>query len=161
MECVAKCGKNIAPVYHLGINKSLVATEPTVISTVLGSCVSVCLYDVKALVGGMNHYMLPFCFVGKEHDVLRFGETSIPLLIKKMRQAGACKIRAKIFGGANMYPIAHNNTLAGDNIKVARAILAHHGIKIEKEDVGGFTGRAIRFCSSNGQVQVKKHKKQN
>jgi len=36
-----------------------VATEPTEITTILGSCVAICLWDPGSGVGGMNHYMLP------------------------------------------------------------------------------------------------------
>jgi len=34
------------------------AREPTVIETLLGSCVAVCLWDPETRVGGMNHFLL-------------------------------------------------------------------------------------------------------
>lgn len=36
-----------------------VSREPMVVYTVLGSCISACIRDPIAQVGGMNHFMLP------------------------------------------------------------------------------------------------------
>ena len=33
--------------------------DDTIISTVLGSCIAVALYDPRSCVGGLNHFMLP------------------------------------------------------------------------------------------------------
>ena len=52
--------------YFLKPGYILIASKPTVISTVLGSCVSVCLYDRKRGAGGMNHFQLPS--IGKSED---------------------------------------------------------------------------------------------
>ena len=57
-----------------------VDTSPSAISTVLGSCVAVCLYDTKLGMGGMNHYLLPF-WNGNGLQSPKFGNISIPKLI--------------------------------------------------------------------------------
>ncbi len=70
----------------------------------LGSCVAVCLYDSEKKIGGLAHIMLPHC-KSKNLNPLRFADTSIDILLKKMKQFG-CKeenITAKIFGGASMF----------------------------------------------------------
>src|SRR4051812_50175375 len=35
------------------------SAEQTQVTTILGSCVSVCLWDQKLRIGGMNHFLLP------------------------------------------------------------------------------------------------------
>ncbi len=147
---------NALAIYSLGINKFIITKSPAVISTVLGSCVSVCLYDPHRAIGGMNHYMLPYCFPEKKHDTLRFGDTAIPILIKMVKQAGGRQLKAKIFGGAKLFPKIANMSFPDDNISIARKILEKHGIEIVSENVGGFTGRSIHFYPQKGLVTVKK-----
>src|SRR5574337_913202 len=88
-------------VVHIG---GVYATrEPTILKTVLGSCIAVCLCDPKTGVGGMNHFLLPVR--GSEGDAPvdapRFGVHAMGLLIGRMLKAGADRRRleARIFGG--------------------------------------------------------------
>ncbi|MDQ1337310.1 MAG: chemotaxis protein CheD [Campylobacterota bacterium] len=128
------------------------------ISTVLGSCVAVCLYDKKLGIGGMNHYLLPF-WNGNGLQSLKFGNISIQKLIEAMIEKGAeiNSIEAKIFGGASINFLACNqNMLVGEkNILVAKEILNDYKIKIVAEDVGGNNGRKIQFNLDNGKVLLK------
>ena len=77
------------------------------ISTVLGSCISVALYDKVIQYGGLNHFMLAYDQTSsKENDTLagRFGEYAMELLINTMLKHGASKrnLTAKVFGGSNV-----------------------------------------------------------
>ena len=79
-----------------------IATEPTEIHTVLGSCVAVCLVDQTTMIAGMNHYLLPLW----NNDGIpspKFGNVSIAKLIEGMEKAGCNRrnIVAKVFGGAS------------------------------------------------------------
>ena len=76
-------------------------TEDVVITTILGSCISICLWDPDAGVGGMNHLLLP-SLVGT--DGLSAGAVDLDLLINKMMPLGALRprLRAKLFGGSSM-----------------------------------------------------------
>ena len=76
--------------------------EPTAIATILGSCVSVCLWDPDAGVGGVNHFLLPF-HVEREKSP-RFGSVAIPRLVEEVVRAGADprRLQAKVFGGASV-----------------------------------------------------------
>jgi chemotaxis protein CheD len=78
-----------------------VASKPTAITTVLGSCVAVCIHDPVAGVGGMNHFLLPH-HVERERSA-RFGTVAIPDLVSAVLRAGAKRVSlvAKVFGGAN------------------------------------------------------------
>ncbi|PNV83395.1 MAG: chemotaxis protein CheD [Sulfurimonas sp.] len=134
-----------------------VDVAPAAISTILGSCVAVCLYDRKSGIGGMNHYLLPF-WNGNSLQSPRFGNIAIPKLIESMLERGANikNIEAKIFGGASMNISASNNMMIGEkNILVAREILKEYKIHIVAEDVGKENGRKIQFNLQNAKVLLK------
>ena len=129
-----------------------VATEPTEIHTVLGSCVAVCLVDQTTFTAGMNHYLLPLW----NNDGIpspKFGNISIVKLIEAMEETG-CKrknIIAKVFGGASPSGLT-TSQVGSRNIEVAEDILRDYGIKIVGKDVGGTNSRKIVLNSVNGKV---------
>lgn len=130
---------------------------PTAISTVLGSCVAVCLYDAGLGIGGMNHYLLPF-WNGNGLQSPKFGNISIPKLIEAMMAKGSThkSMEAKIFGGASMNIGINDSMMIGQkNILVAREILREYRISIVAEDVGGQNGRKIQLNLERGKVQLK------
>ncbi|MCX6074520.1 MAG: chemotaxis protein CheD [Campylobacterales bacterium] len=134
-----------------------VDTSPFAISTILGSCVAVCLYDRTLGIGGMNHYLLPF-WNGNGLQSPKFGNISIPKLIESMLSRGASikTIEAKIFGGASMNITATETMMIGQkNILVAKEILNEYKIAIVAEDVGGQNGRKIQFDIERGKVLLK------
>lgn len=75
-------------------------SEATVVSTILGSCVAVCLWDRQQGVGGMNHFLLPRC--GSSPATLRYGDVAVARLLAAMERLGcqSADVRAKVFGGA-------------------------------------------------------------
>jgi chemotaxis protein CheD len=134
-----------------------VDVAPASISTILGSCVAVCLYDRKSGIGGMNHYLLPF-WNGNSLQSPKFGNIAIPKLIESMLERGVDikNIEAKIFGGASMNISASSNMMIGEkNILVAREILKEYRIPIVAEDVGRENGRKIQFNLQNAKVLLK------
>lgn len=134
-----------------------VDVAPAAISTILGSCVAVCLYDKKLEIGGMNHYLLPF-WNGNGLQSPKFGNIAIPKLIETMLDIGSDikNIEAKIFGGASMNVSSSNNMMIGEkNILVAREILKEYKIVLVAEDVGRENGRKIQFNLQNGKVLLK------
>jgi len=131
--------------------------SPAAISTVLGSCVAVCLYDARAGIGGMNHYLLPF-WNGNGLQSPKFGNISIPKLIESMMAKGSTSrtLEAKIFGGASMSMGVSEAMMIGQkNILVAKEILKEYKIAIIAEDVGGQNGRKIQFNLEHGKVLLK------
>ncbi|OHD97754.1 MAG: chemotaxis protein CheD [Sulfurimonas sp. RIFCSPHIGHO2_12_FULL_36_9] len=131
---------------------------PVSITTVLGSCIAVCLYDKKLCIGGMNHYLLPF-WNDNGLQSSRFGNIAIPKLIENMLDKGAKinTLEAKIFGGASINISCCNAAMmVGEkNILVAREILKEYKIDIVSEDVGGKNGRKIQFNLAQGKVLLK------
>ncbi|MDD5373105.1 MAG: chemotaxis protein CheD [Sulfurimonas sp.] len=153
-----KTGSNFIHVGQIHVD-----TKPILISTVLGSCIAVCLYDKRLCIGGMNHYLLPF-WNGNGLQSLKFGNISIPKLIESMIDKGAtCNtLEAKIFGGASINFSSCQTMMVGEkNILVAREILNDYKIKIVAEDVGGNNGRKIQFNLEQGKVLLKYTAKSN
>jgi chemotaxis protein CheD len=136
--------------------------EPHVVTTVLGSCVSVCLWDNKLHMGGINHYMLPL-WNGDGLATPKYGNIAIEKLYERMISFG-CKhsnLRAKIFGGGEVLTISNAILNVGErNILLARDMLKKMKINIINSDVGGRTGRKILFNTHTGHVFMKKLSKQ-
>jgi chemotaxis protein CheD len=132
------------------------ATAPTAITTVLGSCVSVCLYDPVARVGGMNHYLLPH-HVERERSP-RFGNVAVPALVEALLKAGATRsaLVAKIFGGASVIgAMAQGRRLGEENALLALRLLEEARIPVLDQDVGGSRGRKLVFFSDEGTAWVR------
>ncbi len=130
--------------------------RPTVVSTVLGSCVAVVLWDKKRRAGGINHFQLP-TFKGAGRPTAKYGDASTAMLIRMMIQDGSKNkhLEAQIFGGACNRKVSSWD-VGRENIRTARGVLAKHGIRVISEDVGGERGRKIIFDSVNNEVAVLK-----
>jgi two-component system chemotaxis response regulator CheB len=147
--------------YPLGIGEIIIVGEDAVISTVLGSCVSICLYSVDGSIGGMNHFVLPGPGgdAREEEEAYRYGDASCKVLIETLLKKAADKglLVAKIIGGAS---ILNSKGLSRDigqaNAKMARSILERYRIPIIGEDLGGEFGRKVFFYTSSGRVRVHK-----
>lgn len=134
-----------------------VSRKPIFIQTILGSCVAVCLFDMRNKIGGMNHYMVPL-WNGVGLASPKFGNIAIELLIENMISHGSKKkdLIAKVFGGANQYNHQNDIINVGErNIQIMRTMLEEQRIHIVSESVGGTTGRKIMFETNTGQVMMK------
>lgn len=128
-------------------------SDPTVVmSTVLGSCVAVCMTDPVAKIGGMNHFLLPNR-EGAEGASFRYGAYSMELLINGLLKRGARKDRlfAKLFGGASM--TGNLRDIGKDNAIFAKAFLMDESIPCISDSLGGTSARRIRFWPVTGQVR--------
>lgn len=128
------------------------ANPETVISTILGSCVAVCLWDAGRGIGGMNHILLPDLGEGPDPGVLRFGAAVMEVLINDMSKAGAerSRMRAKIFGGAAM--LGAVSDIGACNVAFARDFLDREGIPCDAASTGGTNARQIRFWPHCGRA---------
>jgi chemotaxis protein CheD len=145
------------PTKYLQPGEILVGKEPCLIKTILGSCVSVCLFDPVTRIGGMNHYLFPEAG-GKKDSLNKYGDQAILNLLSKMEQLGArvFTLEAKICGGAKLFDSENEIFDTGrKNSHIASEILRKRRITILLEDVGGNVGRSICFNTFNGDLQVK------
>ncbi len=136
-----------------------VTAEPYVMTTILGSCVAVCLWDPTLPAGGINHFLLPH-WAGPRQSSGRFGNLAMKRLIEKTLALGSRRrdLRAKIFGGAHVLdqPQDDGRHLGSRNVEVARRVLAREGIPIVAEDVGGTGGRKVIFHTVDGSVLLRR-----
>ena len=133
-------------------------TEPYTVTTVLGSCVSVCLWDPAKRIGGINHFMLPF-WNGEGLASPKYGNIAISKLIERMLDLGCEKrgLRAKIFGGGVMFKATSALMNIGErNIILAQDMLSEEKIPVIASDVGGSNGRKIIFQTGTGSVSMKR-----
>ncbi len=141
-----------------------VARTPTAVSTILGSCVSVCLWDPAAGIGGLNHFLLPYWAEGGGAS-WRYGNAAIEGLIDAVVASGAreAHLQAKIFGGARVLAAFSGEGggagkaghLGGRNVEVAQQTLLRRAIPIVAEAVGGERGRKLIFHTDDGSAWVK------
>jgi chemotaxis protein CheD len=132
------------------------------ISTVLGSCVAVCLWDHVARMGGMNHIMLPF-WNGEGLATPKYGNIAMERLLAKVLAIGCRRdcLVAKVFGGANVSGTGLEVYMIGDrNITLALEMLEEFRIPVVAKDVGGRVGRKVVMNSETGVVMVGKGRRE-
>ena len=136
------------------------SAEPTLIQTLLGSCVAVCLWDSRARVGGMNHILLPGGGSGDRLDeATRFGAHAMDRLIGEMLKLGAepRRFAVKVFGGASVLALEGRGAdVPRANVEFVRTFLAREGLRIVASSVGGTLPRQVRFFTDSGKVLVRR-----
>jgi chemotaxis protein CheD len=133
-----------------------VANFDMVITTVLGSCIAACLWDEKARVGGMNHFMLP---EGGGADTSgRYGSYAMELLINEMIVLGARRegIQAKVFGGGQVMAGFTTMNVGERNTQFVLEYLNTERISIVSKDVLDIYPRKVCFFPTNGKAMVKR-----
>ena len=125
-----------------------ISKKPELIETLVGSCVSVCLYNTKTPHAAMNHFLLDKPATKTNPDIGRYGSTATEHIIKALMKfdPNPKNYRAEIFGGAAVIKTSSDENIIGQkNIDIARRILNNHQIRIIKEDTAGKKGRRIKF----------------
>ena len=135
------------------------AATPTTITTILASCVAVCLFDPRRGIGGMNHFLLPHA-LSNEIAPARFGVSATRLLINRLLNMGSsiADLKAKVFGGAAVIEVLANRERMSpgeSNARCAFDLLMEAGIPIVASNVGGTRGRKIIFHTENGAALMK------
>lgn len=141
--------------HYLYPGKIAAFADDTIISTLLGSCVAVALFDASAQVGGLNHFVLPEPPPG-DAGGHRYGSDAIRDLIEACIRLGAKKerLKAKIYGGANVIAVSQLGAGIGErNIEAAEKYLKEAGISIIERNVGGEYARTIKLNTTNFDVR--------
>lgn len=129
-------------------------------STILGSCVSACVRDVEARVGGMNHFLLaesPGSAGGRFGATARYGAFAMEQLINMVLSKGSRRksnLEVKIFGGGLISAALMD--VGAKNIEFVREFLGNEGYLITGEDVGGSYARRVMFQPFSGRAFVKR-----
>jgi chemotaxis protein CheD len=137
-----------------------VSNKNILIGTVLGSCVSACIRDRVAAIGGMNHFMLPD--TGDVHNPIsesaRYGAYAMELLINQLMKMGAARanLEAKIFGGGNVLQSFSTLNVGERNAAFVKEYLSNEGIRVLSEDLLDSCARKVYFFPQTGRVLVKR-----
>ncbi len=128
------------------------------VTTVLGSCVAVCIWHPQAEIGGINHYLLPL-WNGEGLPTPKYGNIAIARLIEKVRRiAGEGELVAKVFGGASMWARTEGALAVGErNVELAFNLLEEKKIKVVSQDVWGEMGRKVIFDTRTGSALVRRN----
>jgi chemotaxis protein CheD len=144
--------------FYLHPGRIFASAEPTAVTTILGSCVAVCLWDPVAATGGVAHFVLPHG-AGDQASALRYGNVAVPELVQRLIDlgCGADRLRAKLFGGACVIAAFQRGggQLGLGNAESARGLLAAAGVPVLVEDLGGRRGRKLIFQVDDGTAWVK------
>ena len=141
-----------------------VSSEPMIVYTVLGSCISACIRDSVAGVGGMNHFMLPVPTGGRTNDSwggesTRYGSFAMEQLINGILKRGGLRDRleVKLFGAGKIYE--GNINVGARNTDWVRLYLRDEGFTVASSDLGDVYPRKVYYFTASGRVLMKKIKK--
>jgi chemotaxis protein CheD len=137
------------------------AAREGAITTVLGSCVSTCLWDPVERIGGMNHFMLPGDGAASRSPwaaSARFGVYAMEVVINEMIRLGADRRRlvAKVFGGARLLAGFDRLDVGAKNVEFVLEFLQVEGIRVLGQDLLDVCPRKVNFFVESGKVQLKR-----
>lgn len=135
------------------------------IVTVLGSCISACVRDRVAGIGGMNHFMLPVMREERRDtapvsDSARYGNWAMEYLINEILKNGGRRenLEVKVFGGGKVLSNMNLMDVGAKNIDFVHRYLQSEGLRITSEDVGDIYPRKVLYFPDTGSVKVRKLK---
>lgn len=134
-----------------------VTDEDIALVTVLGSCVSACIRDARAGVGGMNHFMLPEGEAGTSVTSARYGAYAMEVLLNELFKRGARRhnLEAKVFGGANVLGGSSATGVGNRNAGFVLRYLEAERIAVAAQDLGGIAARKLGYFPRSGRVLLK------
>ena len=139
-----------------------VTKQSELITTVLGSCISACIYDPEIGIGGMNHFMLPQMGPNAvmptiEGSAARYGNWAMEVLINEILKYGGTKadLEVKLFGGGKVLD-SMTMDIGRRNIEFVFAFLEQEGIRVQAHDVGDRYPRKLLYFPHTGKVRVRK-----
>ncbi len=132
---------------------------PHQVTTVLGSCVAVCLWDRKREFGGMNHFMLPM-WNGEGLASPKYGNIAIKKLLEKLDHLGGERrdYVAKVFGGNNVIGSdekPYTYQIGTRNAEYAFQVLDYEGIPVVAKKVMAQHGLKVVMNTATGEVLVR------
>lgn len=127
------------------------------ITTVLGSCISITLWNPLQAHGGMCHYMLPTR--NAPHPTLngKYGDEAMELFMLelKKRRTVPAQYQVGVYGGGKMFDTKSSTKDIGwQNIEKAHELLNHYGFTLVDDHVGSFGRRRLAMDVWSGEVRL-------
>jgi len=146
-----------------------VSMQHEIVSTVLGSCVSACIFDARRRIGGMNHFMLPSSGGGSQDGsdgwssvvgrAARYGNDAMEQLINAILRVGGQRedLEVKIFGGGRV--LAQMTDVGRRNIEFVQRYIETERLRLTASDLGDVYPRQLQFFPVTGRVRVRQLKR--
>lgn len=140
-----------------------VSATSELVTTVLGSCISVCIRDKNLGIGGMNHFMLPSVNDARNNwnsrllsTAARYGNVAMERLINTILVNGGKReqLECKVFGGARVLDL--DSDVGSKNIAFITEYLRVEKLELAAHDLGGQWPRKIIYFPHTGVVRLKK-----
>jgi chemotaxis protein CheD len=161
---------NVVTNIYLKPGESVISDKSSIVSTVLGSCISVTMFNRQLRIGAISHNLLPSCrdkdgCSGDCPEASRYVECTIRRMVKKFTSLGigVDDIEVKVFGGSDMLGAGDVNssattatTVGAQNVETAIRILGSLRLKLAASDTGSKRGRRIIFHTHTGEVFLKR-----
>jgi chemotaxis protein CheD len=156
------------PVVYLHPGEIFFSNKPSMVSTVLGSCLSITMFDDRTKFGAISHCQLPICKGANKHcrnciAPYKFVECTIKNMITKFEEnkINRYDLAVKIFGGADVFSNEEGLFLdvGKQNIITAKKEIIDYKLNLVAMDVGGNEGRQIIFTTNNGDIFLHRIKK--
>ncbi len=144
---------------YLNPGELTIHETPVIVTTVLGSCVAITLFNQRTGLGAICHAMLPH---GGQEQNFRFVDHSLSYMLAHFYRKGVRpgELQVKLFGGAEMFEpataVRHRPSVGRQNIDTCLALLINEGLMLRASCVGGNQGRKLLFYSHTGSVLTKK-----
>lgn len=131
------------------------------VRTLLGSCVSITLWQRERRLGAMSHFLLAERGAHRSPDTQtldgRYGDEALQLMLRGLAALGVApqQCEAKLFGGGDMFPGQSSTTpvqVGRRNGDAAHALLGSHGIRLTSHSLFGVGHRKIVFDIATGDV---------
>ena len=157
----------------IGPGELYVSDQHELISTLLGSCVAVCMRDRVNRIGGMNHFKLPQPGSDKNTFELNanYGSYAMELLINQILKKGGEKryLECKVYGGGNVLQNVSSN-IGAQNIDFVMRYLEGEKIPVRRQITGSdrpqqvyyhpITGSAFSILQGHNTAAEVKHAEQ-
>ena len=158
------------PIHYLRPGELHIGDHPGIVTTVLGSCVSVTMFNRRREIGAICHGLMPerteMRHSGRDDgDGFKYVDYSIKYMIEYFRSfgIGPSEIEVKLFGGADMFPAGEGDqkylSVGKKNVMAALSTLKREGMAVHSRDIGGTQGRKLHFYLHTGDVFLKKLKR--
>ncbi len=146
----------------VGLGEYAISQDPQdiLVAYGLGSCVGIGMYDQRARLAGLLHALLPVHPFGSNDQHSRYVDTGIKVLIDELIKKGADRFRlvVRMAGGANML-VAPGFTgsfnIGTRNVEAAYTTLDNYKMTLSGQEVGGTTGRTVKFYVKDGRMTIR------
>ena len=150
------------PNVYLKAGEFFISSGPACVTTVLGSCLAVTMFNERLRIWAICHALLPT--KNGNNDDFKYVDSSIVRMLKEFKKVkiGRQEIDVKLFGGADMFKIRNASgalqpsSVGGQNIKAALETLEKEGLSIAASDVGGKSGRKLYYFTPENRVFIKR-----